>query len=199
MPHVRSAVSSAVDLMNLPSRVRGARSEPLPGDVALLLRLAAGDSDAEQQAAAITERPPEVNRRAAAFFIEQILLSPDADSYRILGGTSTTSSEDLRRNMALLVRWLHPDIEASGERSIFARRVTAAWEDVKTPERRAAYDATQLATQAHKASLKPERGSKPRRRQGNDGARMAAIMAPPGVRGLWHRFVIFLSGGRWPG
>ena len=95
MPHVRSAVSSAVDLMNLPSRVRGARSEPLPGDVALLLRLAAGDSDAEQQAAAITERPPEVNRRAAAFFIEQILLSPDADSYRILGGTSTTSSEEV--------------------------------------------------------------------------------------------------------
>src|SRR5262249_3277092 len=44
-------------------------------------------------------------------------------------------------NVALLMRWLHPDLEPSGERSIFISRVTAAWNDLKTPQRRAAYDA----------------------------------------------------------
>ena len=33
----------------------------------------------------------------------------------------------------------------SGDRSLFAGRVTLAWEDLKTAERRAAYDAQQQA------------------------------------------------------
>ena len=49
--------------------------------------------------------------------------------------------------MALLMRWLHPDVDASaGERSIFAGRVTKAWENLKTPDRRAAYDQSQSAS-----------------------------------------------------
>ena len=180
----------------MPSRVRLVRSEPLPEDVSLLLRLAAGDSEAERLAAGITERPAGINRRAAAFFIEQILLSPDADSYRILGGASTTPVEELRRNMALLVRWLHPDVEPSGERSIFARRVTAAWEDLKTPERRAAYDASRQAAALHRAGVK-----RLGRRQAamEETGRMAPLMAPPGVRGLWPRLMAYLFRGRRPG
>ena len=84
-------------------------------------------------------------RNAAAFFIEQILLAPGADSYRVLGGNAQASNSDLRRNMALLLRWLHPDMEhnGTGDRSVFAARITLAWEDLKTAERRAAYDALQ--------------------------------------------------------
>ncbi|MGE3914849.1 MAG: hypothetical protein AB7F78_04050 [Hyphomicrobiaceae bacterium] len=87
-----------------------------------------------------TSREPAFLRTAAAFFIEQVLLAPGADSYRVLGASPTATSTDLRRNMALLLRWLHPDIEPTGERSVLASRVTSAWEDLKTTTRRATYD-----------------------------------------------------------
>ena len=80
-------------------------------------------------------------RQAATFFIEQILFAPESDSYRVLGASPQASASELRRNVALLLRWLHPDLDPRGERSIFIGRVTAAWNDLKTPERRAAYDA----------------------------------------------------------
>ena len=65
---------------------------------------------------------------------------PEADSYRVLGATAEASKSELRRNMALLLRWLHPDHDPQGARSVFANRVTRAWNDLKTQERRAAYD-----------------------------------------------------------
>jgi DnaJ-class molecular chaperone len=81
-----------------------------------------------------------VVRQAAIFFIEQILLSPGADSYRVLGAGPGASNAELRTNMALLMRWLHPDAAREGEQSVFAQRLAAAWNDLKSPERRAAYD-----------------------------------------------------------
>jgi curved DNA-binding protein CbpA len=106
---------------------------------------------------------------AAAFFIEQILLFPGADSYRVLGARQAATAGELRRNMALLLRWLHPDLDPKGERSIFAGRVTKAWEDLKTPERRAVYDREQRALRKRKSRRhpngdpkKPIVGTKPR-------------------------------------
>jgi curved DNA-binding protein CbpA len=118
----------------------------------MLLRVVAGDIEAERAAAASTERPPEVIRRAAGFFIEQILFAPDADSYQVLGASPQASSAELRRNTGLLLKWLHPDLDSSGERSIFIRRVTTAWNDLKTPERRAAYDQAQRDAKERKKS-----------------------------------------------
>lgn len=140
-----TALKLAIDLLHVPSRVRSMRSAGLPGDVPILLEIAAGDAEAATRASEATGRSRDIIRNAAAFFIEQILLAPDADSYRVLGGNAQTSSSDLRRNMALLLRWLHPDMghNGSGDRSIFANRITLAWEDLKTAERRAAYDAQQ--------------------------------------------------------
>jgi hypothetical protein len=140
-----NALKLAIDLLHVPSRVRPMRSAALPPDVLILLEIAAGDADAAQRASEAYGRTQGVVRNASAFFIEQILLAPGADSYRVLGGNAQTSSSDLRRNMALLLRWLHPDMEhkGSGDRSVFASRITLAWEDLKTPERRAAYDAQQ--------------------------------------------------------
>ena len=133
-----AAVRVAIDLMHVPSRVRYARAAPLPADVAILLQIAAGDEAAEVDAAEAVDRPRDTIRQASAFFIEQILLGPESDSYRVLGADRTASTSELRRNMALLLRWLHPDMHH--DHSIFAGRVTAAWETLKTPERRAAYD-----------------------------------------------------------
>jgi curved DNA-binding protein CbpA len=111
----------------------------------MLLRIAAGDDEAELQAAALTGRSRDVVRRAATFFIEQILLAPCTDSYRILGASPQAGAGELRRNFALLTKWLHPDRNAPNDRSIFIDKVTAAWNDLKTPERRAVYDKAQPA------------------------------------------------------
>lgn len=137
----RMALKIAIDLVHIPSQVRLVRSDPLPDGVDTLLRIAAGEVEAEVDAAEFAGRSRDAVREAAAFFIEQILFAPNADSYRVLGTNRQASAGELRRNIALLLRWLHPDLDPRGERSIFIRRVTAAWNDLKTPERRAAYDA----------------------------------------------------------
>jgi hypothetical protein len=135
------ALRTAVYLFHLPSAVRGQRGKPLPTGIQALLEVAAGEAGAAEEAAARLERPVDVIRQACAFFIEQIMLAPDADAYRILGGERHTSDGDLRRNMALLLRWVHPDMDRSGDRTVYAGRVTGAWEALKSQERRAAYDA----------------------------------------------------------
>jgi hypothetical protein len=105
-----------------------------------LLRVAVGEETEEALAIVSKGWSPDEIHEAAAFFIEQVLLHQDADSYRVLGATPEASTPELRRNMALLMRWLHPDKDLDGRRSMFAGRVTRAWDDVKTDERRAAYD-----------------------------------------------------------
>ena len=47
--------------------------------------------------------------------------------------------------MALIMRWLHPDLNPNDIRSVHAQRVVSAWDDVKTPEKRQVYDAARLA------------------------------------------------------
>jgi hypothetical protein len=141
----RMALQIAIDLLHVPSQVRFVRATPLPDGMLMLLRIAAGDEEAELQAAALSGRSRDVVRRAATFFIEQILLAPYTDSYRILGASPQAGASELRRNFALLTRWLHPDRNAPNDRSIFIDKVTAAWNDLKTPERRAVYDEAQRA------------------------------------------------------
>jgi DnaJ domain len=135
-----AALRIALNLVRVPWRVRLLKAESLPQGVPLLLRIAAGDHEAEARAVAMTDKSVDAIREAAAFFIEQILLCPEADSYRVLGASPSADSSELRRNMALLTRWLHPDLDRHGERAVFVGRVTKAWNDLKTPERRAAYD-----------------------------------------------------------
>jgi len=86
------------------------------------------------------DRTRSLVQSAATFFIEQVLFAPDADAYRVLGANPQASAGELRRNVALLLRWLHPDLDPRGQRAIFVGRVTAAWNDLKTPDRRTAYD-----------------------------------------------------------
>lgn len=140
-----AALRVAVELMLMPSRARHLRDAALPDGVALLLRIAAGDASAEREAVAASERPIKVVREASTFFIEQMLLHPDADSYRVLGVNRTAPATELRQHMALLMRWLHPDTNRAETRGIFVNRVNRAWDDLKTPDRRLAYD-TALAS-----------------------------------------------------
>lgn len=150
----RSSVRTAVELFHLPSRARQLRLDPVPQDIARLLQIAAGDEEAIEHARLESENPRDHILEAASFFIEQVLLTDPQDSYRVLGGTSSSSSIELRRNFGLLMRWLHPDGHPHEDQTIYARRVTDAWNDLKTPERRANYDA-KLAKAVQKPRTSP--------------------------------------------
>jgi hypothetical protein len=139
----REAMKAAMDLLILPARLRGLQAAPVPREAAFLMRVAAGDPEAGSTAVAITGRPLEKNQKAAEFFLEQVLLMPDADSYRTLGALPNAPSHEIRQNMALLLKWLHPDLAHKDQRPVLASRVIAAWENLKTPERRLAYDTSQ--------------------------------------------------------
>jgi hypothetical protein len=178
----KMALKVAIDLVNVPSRVRLLRSEPLPDGVLVLLHIAAGDAEAERVATALTDETTEVVRRAAVFFIEQILFAPDVDSYRVLGANPQASSAELRRNLALLLRWLHPDTQHG--QSIYIGRVTAAWNDLKTAERRAAYDSARREAKARSRSHRKV-GRAPHRR-GNRRPLAAAVPLQGGGAGDAH-------------
>jgi hypothetical protein len=194
------ALKLAIDLLHVPSRVRHMRTEALPDDVLVLLEIAAGDSQAMNRAADATGRSRDVLLNAAAFFIEQIMFAPDSDSYRVLGGNAQTTSSDLRRNMVLLLRWLHPDVKgnSSGNRSVFAGRVTLAWEDLKTAERRATYD--ELALKRGKTRTRSSRGGVRKRTAvtptmgGRHAGKYAPVVHPPGR--LWRVLLMLFGAAR---
>ena len=140
------ALAAALGMRSYPRVARRVRRLPLPKGVTFLLEIAAGDLEALREAASLTDHSHAFLQEAAGFFIEQILFSQNADNYRTLGACRQTSQSELRHHMALLMRWLHPDVVSGGacrpclDRSVYASRVTTAWEAVKTGERRAAYN-----------------------------------------------------------
>ncbi|MCL4767799.1 MAG: J domain-containing protein [Hyphomicrobiaceae bacterium] len=171
-----AALRVALDLMHVPSRVRHTRAAPLPEGVGFLLRIAAGDTTAESEAVAQVCRPVDEIRGAAAFFIEQVLLAPDSDSYRVLGASAQASTAELRHNMALLMRWLHPDSNGEGQHGLFAGRVTSAWDDLKTADRRLAYDRRLSELDASR----PSRNSRARSSSAKSGRRRKHMPAAHG-------------------
>ena len=177
-----AALKVAIGLLHVPSRARPMRSAALPEGVPMLLEIAAGNAETVSRAAELTGRTREVVREAATFFIEQILLAPESDSYRVLGASAEATGSELRRNMALLLRWLHPDMERNGngnaDRSVFAGRVTLAWDDLKTTERRAAYDAAQPSRGAGTSPRRSKARARSKAGKGSTGKH-----APGGMRG----------------
>lgn len=138
MEHL-AALRAAIDVLQVPSRLPKMRNRSLPAGVVLLLEIAAGNEAALEIAARGAECSKGLAKSAAIFFIEQVLLFADSDSYRVLGAQNDAPREHLRRNMALLMRWLHPD-SANADRAALALRVTSAWEKLKTDDQRAYYD-----------------------------------------------------------
>lgn len=141
-----AAIRSAISLMSVPTQLRAMRAAPLPEGTLLLLGVAANDEAAVNDALQATGRPRETVVAAAAFFIEQVLLRPDSDSYRVLGAAPDAPAGELRTHMALLMKWLHPDVHGSEQRVLYVSQVTRAWEDLKTPERRQFYDTERTQT-----------------------------------------------------
>src|SRR5258708_12057083 len=62
--------------------------------------------------------------------------------------------------MAILLRCLHPDLDPDAGRSVFATRVTLAWNDLKTSDRRAAYDRLRQISLTKKSRKSRARGNR---------------------------------------
>lgn len=125
------ALEQALAYYRAPALVSVASQRPLPDDVIELLRLAAGDqAQAARSAAASGETPPTVVE-AAVFFIQQVLFVPGADSFRVLGVNPDAPGSRIKEHYRWLVRWLHPDRNADDWDSIYAERVTRAWQELR--------------------------------------------------------------------
>ena len=148
------ALVAAISMLERPHTAKLAQASRLPEGVTFLLEIAAGEAHALIHASQLTGRTEATLQGAAGFFIEQVLLLPGGDSYRILGSDKGAPLSELRRNMALIMRWLHPDVVPNAassnllDRSLFASRITQAWETIRTDERRTAYNTTLAAKQS---------------------------------------------------
>lgn len=196
------ALAAALALLQSPRLLRLAQRSTLPKGMIFLLEVAAAEAEAVEDARSITGRSPATLQKAAAFFIEQVLLHDKDDHYRILGASPSMNPRELRRHMALLLRWLHPDVVGGNDargtlnRSVYVKRVTTAWEAVKTQERRSALDAaTKLAPE------KPTAGASSsfKRRSGRNDP--VAHHRPLSIHrfeqsGFLARLLARLSGGR---
>jgi hypothetical protein len=158
------AIAAALAMLRDPRLARLAQRASLPRGMTLLLEIAAGEVTALASARSMTSRSEATLQKAAGFFIEQILLVRHNDNYRVLGSAPNALPAELRRHMALLLKWLHPDLfQSSGEdngfnRSAYVNLVTKAWEALKTPGRRAMYDAS-LGGRDRRPSRAPQNGN----------------------------------------
>ncbi len=185
------AIAAALAALREPHLTRLAQRSNLPNGMTLLLEVAAGEPPAVERARAVTGRSPATLQKAAGFFIEQVLLTRQSDHYRVLGAVRDTPPEGLRRHMALLLKWLHPDVvpdtsDSRGfNRSAYVSLITEAWEALKTAERRAAYNMSLNGRHSHT-------GTRGVRSNGNGinsaaGALRSTAQRRPGKRTGSHR------------
>ena len=122
-------IDLALDLARMPVLAHSIEKPPLPTDILEVMRIAAGAPEVCQLASQATGRPPAVLIEAARFYLQQVLLRPDADAYRVLGLPPGASRELARRHMRCLLQWLHPDVNRDWD-SAYAERVLNAWREV---------------------------------------------------------------------
>ena len=136
-----TALDVALALWRVPS-LRGAlRQRPLPDDVGDLIEIAAGTPNRVAMAAASVGEPQDQVLEAARFYVREVLLCAEADAYRVLGVSPEASSEQIKAHHRALQHWLHPDRRGDDWESVFASRINTAWGELRSAERRVAYDA----------------------------------------------------------
>jgi hypothetical protein len=123
-----------------PALLSGAQARPLPEGVITLLRLAGGDQALARQCAEASGETEAQVLAAATFFIQQVMFAPGGDSYRVLGVEADADDTRIKEHYRWLVRWLHPDRNTDDWDNVYADRVNVAWQDLRLPDRRAAYD-----------------------------------------------------------
>lgn len=136
-----SALEWALALLRAPGERHALRQKALPAGMDRLLGIAAGAMpDALLEAARTFAEPEARVREAARFYAREVLFFPQADAYRVLGVDSNANAEQIKAHHRLLQHWLHPDRLQSEDDAVFAARVNSAWNRLRTPERRQAYE-----------------------------------------------------------
>ena len=136
------ALDWALALARAPGERMALRQRPLPEGIEPLLQIATGSrGDALQAALARTNEPEADLVEAVRFYLREVLFHSGADAYRMLGLARDASAEQIKTHHRLLQQWLHPDRQTSDWDAIFAGRVNAAWNALRTPDHRAEYDA----------------------------------------------------------
>lgn len=136
-----SALEWALALLQAPGERHALRQKPLPPGMEPLLGIAAGTMpEALAEASRRLGEPEDRIREAARFYAREVLFHPQADAYRMLGVEADASVERIKNHHRLLQLWLHPDRHNGEDDAVFATRVNAAWNRLRTPDRRLAYD-----------------------------------------------------------
>jgi hypothetical protein len=138
-------IDLALDLARMPALAHSIEKPPLPNDIFEVMRIAAGAPEVCRLASQATGQPPAVLTEAARFYLQQVLLRPDADSYRVLGLSPGASRELARRHMRCLLQWLHPDVNRDWD-SAYAERVLTAWREVSADIPRPSNSRSHVAT-----------------------------------------------------
>lgn len=126
-----SAIELAFGLARMPTMTRHLRSLPLPSGLSLVLGVAAGiERDIEEVSLRFVCTRTEA-QAIARLYLQQAILFPGADSYRILCVRPGSPWEELVQNRRLLMRWLHPDANRNRWETDLFVRVSDAWEELK--------------------------------------------------------------------
>src|SRR5262245_3285899 len=141
MAHV-GALHQAMALAAAPLLAGAMRAQPLPDDVHVLIQIVGGDDATLREAVRTSRASAQRVREAAALYIQHVVFSPTADHYRILAVAPDAPQAVIREHVTWLMKWLHPDRLDNDWVTVFAQRVNAAWNDLKTPEKRVRYDRT---------------------------------------------------------
>ncbi len=125
------ALEQALAYYRAPALLAMAAQRPLPEDVIVLLRLAAGDRGQAAQSAEASGESPERVAEAAVFFVQQVMFGAGDDPHRVLGVNPDAPPSRIREHYRWLVRWLHPDRNADDWDNVYADRVTRAWQQLR--------------------------------------------------------------------
>lgn len=124
------AIDAAFLLAKIPTIAPWLRAMPVPADIALALRIVTGNEIEIERVCRRFSCSAETAELLIKTYLQHIILFPGADNYRILCARPETSCSDIKRNYRLLVRWLHPDMNANDWESGLLFRVTTAWEEL---------------------------------------------------------------------
>jgi len=153
-----AALPVALALYRTPELRFDLRASPLPNDVEMLMRLAAGNQPLLEETAVDVDLPADRLVEIARFYLQQVLLEPGLDAYLVLGATTGSSHEQIRRHHYWLQRWLHPDHNSGSPEAVFAGRLNWAWQQLRTDTARRRYDEERTlssTTESDSAPLAP--------------------------------------------
>ena len=155
------ALELAMALHQAPIQRFALRDRPLPENMGLALQIASATQPQLENAAALFSEPEETVLEAVRFYLHQVLFEPGTDAYRVLGLSPAAESKQIRQHYILLQRWLHPDRRGEDWEAVFATKVNWAWQQLRNPKAREAYDGSRGPELPASAQQLPEVGAMP--------------------------------------